>query len=119
MKYTKQQLIEKINKNETEFFKNFYFENWEDVLGASLEEPENKYECVWELNWGDGNDLFVAINFPDEEITVYMRGWYSSYSDSRITNVALGVPFQHTETRYRPATPDEIRDMIIDEIINK
>ena len=112
MKYTKQQLIEKINKNETEFFETFYFQNWDE------ENPKNKYKCVWELNWGDGNDLFVAINFPDEGITVYMRGWYSSYSDSIITNVALGVPFQHTETRYRPATQDEIRDMRIDEILN-
>ena len=111
MKYTKQQLIDRINNNDTGFFKSFYDEYWKD------EEPENKYECVWELNWGDGNDLFVAINFPDEGITVYMKGWYSSYSDSRITHVALGVPFQHTETRYRPATQDEIRDMRIDDIL--
>jgi hypothetical protein len=113
MKYTKQQLIEKINKNDTKFFKSFYDQYWE----KESDEPENRYKHVWELNWGDGNDLFVAINFPDEDITVYMRGWYSSYSDSRITHVALGVSFQHTETRYRPATPDEIRDMRIDEIL--
>lgn len=112
MKYTRHQLIERINKNDTEFFKNFYNEDWDE------EEPENKFEQVWSLNWGDGNELFVAINFPDEGITVYMKGYYSSYNDSRFQKVSLGVPFQHTETRYRPATPDEIRDMRIDELLN-
>jgi hypothetical protein len=112
MKYTKQQLIERINKNDTNFFEKFYQEYWED------EEPENKYEQVWNLNWGDGNDLFVAINFPDEGITVYMKGFYSSYDDSRFQKVELGVPYQHTETRYRPATLDEIRDMKINDLFN-
>lgn len=53
MKYTKQQLIDRINKNDIDFFKSFYDEYWED------EEPENRYEQVWNLNWGDGNDIFV------------------------------------------------------------
>lgn len=114
MKYTRLQLIERINKNDTEFFQKFYNEYWEDLD----EQPENRYEQVWELNWGDGNDLFVAINFPDEGITVHMKGYYSSYDESRIQKVALGVSYQHTETRYRPATADEIRDMRIDEILN-
>jgi len=126
MKYTRQQLIDKINKNDTDFFKNFYHEYWED------EKPENHFEQVWKLNWGDGNDLFVAIKFPDEGITVYMKGIYSSYDDSYFSKVSLAVPYKHrkiisvsfqkenrfTETRYRPATLDEIRDMRIDDILN-
>jgi len=114
MKYTKQELIDRINKNDTKFFQNFYNEYWED----ETQEPENRYEQVWNLNWGDGNDLFVAINFPDENITVYMKGYYSSHDESRIQKVALGVPYQHTETRYRPATLDEIRDMKLNDILN-
>ena len=112
MKYTKQQLIDRINKNDIDFFKSFYDEYWED------EEPENRYKQVWNLNWGDGNDLFVAINFPDEGITVYMEGFYSSYGGSRFTKVALAVPFQYTETRYRPATLGEISDMKSNDILN-
>lgn len=112
MKYTKQQLIDRINKNDIDFFKSFYDEYWED------EEPENRYEQVWNLNWGDGNDLFVAINFPDEGITVYMKGMYSSHSDSRFSRIALGVPFEHTGTGYRPATLDEIREMKLNDILN-
>lgn len=112
MKYTRQQLIDRINNNDTDFFKNFYDEYWDD------DEPENRYEQVWNLNFGDGNDLFIAINFPDENITVYMKGFYSSYDDSRFSKVALAVPYQHTETRYRPATLDEIRDMKINDILN-
>jgi hypothetical protein len=112
MKYTRQQLIDKINKNDTDFFKNFYHEYWKD------EQPENHFEQIWNLNWGDGNDLFVAIKFPDEGITVYMKGIYSSYDDSYFSKVSLAVPYQHTETRYRPATLDEIRDMRIDDILN-
>jgi len=113
MKYTKQELIDRINENDTKFFQKFYNEYWED----ETQEPENRYEQVWNLNWGDGNDLFVAINFPDENITVYMKGYYSSHDDSRFSKVALGVPFQHTETRYRPATLDEIRDMKLNDIL--
>jgi hypothetical protein len=112
MKYTKQELIDRINKNDTDFFQNFY--NHRQVKRG----PENRYEEVWNLNWGDGNDLFVAINFPDENITVYMKGYYSSHDESRIQKVALGVPYQHTETRYRPATLDEIRDMKLNDILN-
>jgi hypothetical protein len=110
MKYTRQQLIDRINKNDTDFFQNFYNQYWEET-------PENRYKQVWSLNWGDGNDLFVAINFPDEELTVYMEGIYSSYDDSSFDKVALAVPYQFTETRYRPATLDEIRDLKIDKIL--
>jgi hypothetical protein len=113
MKYTRQELIERINKNDIDFFQNFYNGYWEDE-----DAPENNYEQVWNLNWGDGNDLFIAIKFPDEGITVYMEGIYSSYDDNRFQKVSLAVPFQYTETRYRPATADEIRDMRIDEILN-
>ena len=115
MKYTRQQLIEKIKNNDTEFFQKVYEGYW----GENTDDrPDNQYDIVWELNWGDGNDIFVAINFKEEDIIVHMRGSYSSYSDSSFRKVSFGIPFQYTETRYRPATIDEIRDMRIDNLLN-
>ena len=115
MKYTKNQLIEKIEKKETHFFQDIYHQIEGFVIYDS--EIENKIEKVWELNFGDGNDLFVAIKFPEEDLCVYMKGQYSSYDYPRIYEASIGVPYEHTETRYRKANLDEIRDMKINELI--
>jgi len=112
MKFTRQELIEKIKKNDTEFFEQFYNDYFEE------EEVENKYETIWELNWGDGNDLYVAIEFPEEKLTVLMEGTYSSHDSNYWHNVSFGVPYEFKETRYKSATIADIRDMKIDEVLN-
>ena len=108
---TREELIEKIKQNDTDFFKQFYYED--------VEEVENKWENVWELNWGDGNDLFVALNFPNENLTVLLEGTYSSHDSPYWDRVSIGVEFEFKENRYRSATKADLRDMKIDELLGK
>jgi len=118
MKYTKQELIEKIKKNETDFFQETFMEHgWR--LPSKQPDTINKFKKLWELNMGDGNDWEVALEFIDENLTIYMSGYYSSEGDSEFSLVAFGVPYEFKETRYRSATLAEIRDMKIEEILTK
>ena len=114
MIYTRQQLIEKIKQKDVEFFQNGYFRY---DLDKSVD-FENKFEVVWDLNWGDGNEWLVALKFINEDLTILLEGYYSSHDSSEFSKVSLSVPFEFKETRYRSATPDEIRDMRIDEILS-
>lgn len=112
MIYTREQLIERIKKNDTDFFEQFYNEYFED------EECENKYDNIWTLNWGDGNELLVAIEFPNEKLTVLLEGTYSSHDSNYWDKVSFGVPYEFKETRYKSATLADIRDMKIDDVLN-
>jgi hypothetical protein len=109
-KLTREEIIKEVNSKNISLFKNFYYED---------PEFDNKYKIVWELNWGDGNELFVAINFPEENINVLLQGYYSSWDESSFNKVSLSVPYEFTETRYREATIQDIRDMKIDEVLEK
>lgn len=107
-KLTREDIINEINSKNINLFKNFYHED---------SEFDNEYNIVWELNWGDGNELYVAINFPNENINVLLQGHYSSWDESTFNKVSLSVPYEFIETRYREATIQDIRDMKIDEVI--
>jgi hypothetical protein len=117
MIYTKEQIVEKINKNEIEFFENVYHDwGWEDT---DYEPCENKTKHVWELNWGDGNEIYVAIEFVEEKITFLLEGTYSSHDSTYWDKVSFGIPFEFKETRYRAATIADIRDMKIEDVLDK
>ncbi len=118
MKYTRQELVKKIKDNDSKFFQNLFLE-WGWRSPSKQPDTINKFEKLWELNFGDGNDWKVALKFIDENITIYMSGFYSSEGDSEFDLVAFGVPFEFKETRYRDATLAEIRDMKIEEILNE
>jgi hypothetical protein len=107
-KLSKKELIDEVKKNNTSLFRKFYYED---------PQYDNKYKIVWELNWGDGNELFVAINFPEENINVLLSGYYSSWDSDTFNKVSLSVPYEHVETRYRELSESEIRDMKIDNIL--
>ena len=117
MKFTRQELIEKIRKNERGYFQDLFIEHgWRKP--ANQPDEINKFKKLWELNMGDGNEWEVAIEFVDEKLTVYMVGYYSSEGDSEFQTVSFGVPYEFNETRYKAATQAEIREMRIDEILN-
>ena len=120
MKHTRQELIEKIKKNDVSFFQNLYMEyGW--VNPSRQPEGINKIKRLWDLK-GDGNDWMVAFEFIDEKLSVYLEGYYSSEGESEFDTVDFGVPFEFKETTHththRAATLDEIRDMRIEEILN-
>lgn len=110
MMYTRNQLIEKVNKKEVDFFSDLY-------QGYRKTDCENKFESVWELNWGDGNEWYVALNFPEENINILLEGYYSSHGESEFNKVSLAIPYEYRETRYKSVTVADIRDMNIDEVL--
>jgi len=109
MRFTREELIEKIKKNDYQFF--------EDAYHDSLE-SDNDYKIVWELNWGDGNEIFIAIEFPEEKLIALLEGTYSSHDSTCWDKVSFGIPYEFKETRYKSATLADIRDMKIDEVLN-
>jgi hypothetical protein len=117
MIYTKEKLVEMIKKNDVDFFKNVYEDyGWEDT---DYEPCENKTKELWYLNWGDGNDIYVAIEFVNEKVTFLLEGTYSSHDSTHWDKVSFGIPFEFKETRYRAATIADIRDMKIEEVLDK
>ena len=115
-KLTREELLEKVKQGDAPYFQDLYFEyEWE---GSQKNVDINKFKKVWEINWGDGNEWIVALNFYEENVTVVMEGYYSSHGDSEFSKVGIGVPYEFKETRYRIATKADLRDLKIDEIIN-
>jgi hypothetical protein len=114
-KLSKIELIEKINQKDTEWFSDLYVE-----YGWTRNQPDdiNKFKKVWELNWGDGNDHYIALDFYEENLVILLEGTYSSYDSSNFDSVSIAVPFEFKETRYRKAELADIREMKIDEILN-
>lgn len=114
-KLTREELLEKIKNNEVGSFSEHYFEHeWE---ATKPDFKGNKFKKCWEINWGDGNEWIVAIDFFEENVTIVMEGYYSSHGDSEFDKVGIGVPYEFKETRYRIATKQDLRDLKLDEIL--
>ena len=115
-KLTREELVQKLKNNDVEWFSQHYFEN--DWSAHQKDFQGNKFKTCWEINWGDGNEWIVALDFFEENLTVVMEGYYSSHDDSEFSRVGIGVPYEFKETRYRIATKQDLRDLKLDEILN-
>lgn len=115
-KLTREELLQKLKERDIKWFQNYYFEHQRQAKKSDFK--GNKFKVCWEINWGDGNEWIVALDFFEENVTVVMEGYYSSHGDSEFSNVGFGVPYEFTETRYRIATLQDIRDLKIDEVLN-
>lgn len=58
---------------------------------------------------GDGNEIQVAMEFPNENLIVLLEGTYSSHDETDWYDVSFG---------YKPATQADLRDMKINDILN-
>lgn len=115
-KLTREDLIKKAMSGDVEWFSQQYFEHeWE---AKKSDFKGNKFKTCWEINWGDGNEWIVALNFFEDDVTVVMEGYYSSHGDSEFSKVGIGVSYEFTETRYRIATKQDLRDLKLDEILH-
>ena len=115
-KFTREEILEKIKNNDVVWFSNNYFEN--DWSASKPDFQGNKFKTLWEINWGDGNEWIIALDFFEENVTVVMEGYYSSHGDSEFSKVGIGVPYEFKETRYRIATKQDLRDLKLDDILN-
>lgn len=115
-KLTREELLEKIKNNDVEWFSNNYFEN--DWSSSKPNFQGNKFKTCWDLNFGDGNEWTIALDFFEENVTVVMEGYYSSYGGSGFHKVGIGIPYEYKEIRYRIATKQDLRDLKLDEMFN-
>lgn len=115
-KLTREELLEKIKTNDVEWFSRYYFEyEWQ---AKKNDFKGNKFKTCWEINWGDGNEWIIALDFFEENVTIVMEGYYSSHGDSEFSKVGIGVPFEFKETRYRIATKQDLRELKLEELLN-
>ena len=137
MKYTREQLIEKLSdtsidnsvrrrrgqRNNIRFFEKVYYKisgNYDDDADDDkANKVENECKIVYDQNWGDGRLWQVALYFKEEDIYILLSGYYSSEGESEFDEVTLAEPFEFKETRYRKATIQYLRDKKISKIIDK
>jgi hypothetical protein len=117
-KLTRQELIKKVLEKDIEFFSKLLFEHGWTSLSRQPADI-NKFEKVWEINWGDGNEWTIALSFPEENVNIVLSGYYSSHGDSEFDEIGFGVPYEFKETRWKIASKDELRDLKLDEILNE
>ena len=107
MTYTKQELIQKTVDNDMDFFWNIYCDCPDDL----------KMEVVYEQSYGDGNEYFIAMEFPEHDIFVQLEGTYSSWDSPYWTKVVLAMPFEYKETRYKEVDKQYLREKRLTELL--
>jgi len=109
----RKQIEDRINENDTAFFEQIYYGDCEDI-------PRGDYKIVYDQNWGDGNDYFVAIQFTKfDGMYVLLDGTYSSWDSPHWDSVKLAQPYEHKETRFKPVTKEYMRDLTLNKVLDE
>lgn len=111
IKITRDLLIEKINSKDKNWFYRLY--------NGDCDVDRKDFNIVYDENWGDGNDYFIAFEFPSLKLFVLLEGSYSSWDEPHWSKVSFAQPFEYKETRYKPVTLEYIRDQKIETILDK
>lgn len=106
---TKKELIEKVNNKDYNWFYDLYNNLWSG--------KNKSIEVVYDQNWGDGNDYFIAFHFKDHNLYVQLDGTYSSWDSPYWGDVYFASPYEWKEIRYEKRTLGEIRDDKIEEVL--
>jgi len=115
MNITRDILIEKINNKDKRWFYQLYNHDCPD----QTRDWSKEFNIVYDENWGDGNDYFIAFEFPLLKLYVLLEGQYSSWDEPHWSSVSFAQPFEYKETRYKPVTLEYIRDQKIETILDK
>ena len=73
---------------------------------TQLEYTLTENNVVYRFNGGDGNDWIVVYKFtnpkdPESHFFLTLRGYYSSWCESKLNTAYVSEPYTFTETRYR------------------
>lgn len=60
-----------------------------------------RYDELYSLNMGDGNELIIAYKLPELDKVIQMEGTYSSWDSSNFDTVYEAEAYEQVETRYR------------------
>jgi hypothetical protein len=108
MKYTRETIIDKIKSKDTDFFYEIY---------SNLYRNDEEVETVYDQHWGDGNEYYISLHFKKLDMYVLLDGTYSSWDSPYWDSVSHAEPYQFTETRYKPATLEYIRDKKLEKVL--
>jgi hypothetical protein len=112
MQLTREEIISKVNSKDKEWFYGLY-------NGDCSNEARKEFKIVYDQNYGDGNEWLIAFSFINHNLFVLLEGSYYSWDSTYWDNVSFAVPYEYTETRYRTAKLEDIRDMKIDSVLDK
>lgn len=113
MKINKQEIIDRVNKNDYGFIYDNYYE-WNIT-----DELKDVVKTVYEQSWGDGNDYDICFYFVEHDLYVLLNGTYSSHDSPYWDSVSFAEPFEFKETRYKKATLEYLRDKKIENVLKK
>jgi hypothetical protein len=112
---TREQIIEKVKNKDTNFFYGLYNGEFE---GKNLyKELRKELETVYDQHYGDGNEWTIVLEFTEYGMYVILEGYYSSWDSPEWEIVAHAEPYQYTETRFKEATLEYIRDKKIESVL--
>jgi len=107
----RKEIEERVKAKDTSWFESIYY-------GDSNIIDRKEYSIVYDQNYGDGNDYFVAIEFKNHPgLYVLLEGTYSSWDSPHWDKVTFAQPYEHKETRYKTVTLDYIRDLKIESVL--
>lgn len=110
MNITREEVIKRVNAKDYDWFYNLHDK-------YSWGKNDGEVEIVYKQNYGDGNDYIIAFEFKNHNFFVQLEGTYSSWDSPYWSDVSFAVPYEYTETRYRPMSLDEIRDQKIENVL--
>lgn len=110
MEITREEVIERVNAKDYDWIYRFYGK-------YSRGKNDGQVKIVYEKNYGDGNDYIITFEFKNHNFFVQLEGTYSSWNSPYWSDVSFAVPYEYTETRYKPMSLDEIRDKKIEDVL--
>ena len=111
---TREKIIEKVKNKDTNFFYGLYNG---DLEGHNYKDIYKEVKTVYDQHYGDGNEWSIALEFTEYGMYVLLEGYYSSWDSPDWDSVSHAEPFQYTETRFKEATLEYIRDKKIEEVL--
>jgi len=112
--FTREQIIEKVKQNDTNFFYELYNG---DLEGHSYKDVNKEVKTVYDQHYGDGNEWTITLHFIEFNMYVLLEGSYSSWDSPDWDSVSHAEPYEFTETRFKEATLEYIRDKKLNEIL--
>lgn len=117
MELSREKVISKIKESDFNWFYEVYNEYcW--VARKERRKNDGRVKVVYDQHWGDGNDYQIALEFVEFKYIVLLDGTYSSWDSPQWDSVSFAKPYTFSETRYRTATLDELRDDKINDVLD-
>lgn len=107
----REDVIKRVNDNDYDWF----YELYNDYCWNSA---DDQVSVIYDMNYGDGNEYVIALEFKNYKFIVQLEGTYSSWDSPYWDSVSFAKAYEFKETRYKSLTKEELRDSMIDSILD-